>query len=370
VNLHHAVETYRGHTIPHFPFMKRRRTWFTVSAVVLLLGLAGFLIRGLNLSIEFEGGAQIVFPIDNGLTVQDIDATMAEFGLADAEVQVAVGGEGQEASIRTESLTDEARGVVRALAEQADIPIDQVSVQDIGPTWGSEISSKALQGLIVVLIAIMIYISLRFEPTMAVGAVVALLHDIFITIGIYALVGREVTPETVIAILTILGFSLYDTVVIYDKVQENAASTSLMNRVGYDGVVDLSLNQVLMRSINTTLVVLFPVLALLLFGGVTLKNFAFAMFVGVTVGAYSSIFIAAPLLAIFKGRDPRNRPSTRGRHARQVDDLSSPSTAAVSDAAAQHATARSRSEATRSGGQARPRPKGKRRPPPKKKRRR
>ena len=154
-----------------------------------------------------------------------------------------------------------------ALAKQAGITVTEVSIQDIGPTWGAEISRKALFGLVIVLIAIMIYISFRFEWKMAVGAIIALLHDVLITIGVYALVGREVTPETVIAILTILGFSLYDTVVIYDKIRENTESSALVSKLGYDGVVDLSLNQTFMRSVNTSLVVLLPILSLLLFGG-------------------------------------------------------------------------------------------------------
>jgi preprotein translocase subunit SecF len=150
-----------------------------------------------------------------------------------------------------------------------------------------------------------LYIALRFEWKMAVGALVALAHDLIITAGIYALVGREVTPETVIAILTILGYSLYDTVVIFDKVKENTESAALVAREGYSSVVNMSLNQTLMRSVNTSLVVLFPIGALLLFGGATLKDFAFALFVGVASGTYSSIFIAAPVLAMLKEQEPR-----------------------------------------------------------------
>ncbi len=193
-----------------------------------------------------------------------------------------------------------------ALARTAGVSVNAINEQDVGPTWGSTISSKALTGLIVFLILVSIYISLRFEPKMAAGALGALLHDLIITAGIYALVGREVTPETVIAILTILGYSLYDTVVIFDKVRENTIeSTAMVAREGYTGVVDISLNQTLMRSVNTSLVVLLPIGALLLFGGATLKDFAFALFVGVASGTYSSIFIAAPILAILKEREPR-----------------------------------------------------------------
>jgi len=189
------------------------------------------------------------------------------------------------------------------------------------------------------------------------------------TAGIYALTGREVTPETVIAILTILGFSLYDTVVIYDKIKENTESSALTARLGYVGVVDLSLNQTLMRSVNTSLVVLLPIASLLLFGGETLKNFAFAMFVGVAIGAYSSIFVASPVLAILKGREKRvqqmeARRTTRDRGVadEKVGAGAASATAKTSDAAARSATARV-------GSASRPRPKSKRRPPAKRQRR-
>jgi preprotein translocase subunit SecF len=159
--------------------------------------------------------------------------------------------------------------------------------------------------LVIFLVLVTLYITLRFELKMAAGALIALAHDLIITAGIYALVGREVTPETVIAILTILGYSLYDTVVIFDKVKENTESAAMVARDTYSGVVNTSLNQTLMRSVNTSLVVLLPIGALLLFGGQTLKDFAFALFIGVASGAYSSIFIAAPVLALFKEREPR-----------------------------------------------------------------
>jgi preprotein translocase subunit SecF len=216
---------------------------------------------------------------------------------------------------------------------------------------------------------------------MAVGAMLALVHDVLITAGIYALVGREVTPETVIAILTILGFSLYDTVVIYDKIKENTESPALVSRLGYEGVVDRSLNQTIMRSVNTSLVVLLPVASLLLFGGQTLKDFAFAMFVGVAIGAYSSIFIAAPILAIVKGREKRYRELDARLAARQMGEarksteketaavaVAAPATAVASDAAAQRVTAR-QGGGGGGGGASRPPPKSKKRPPAKRKRR-
>jgi len=193
-----------------------------------------------------------------------------------------------------------------ALARVAGVPADQINQQDVGPTWGSTISKKAIEGLIVFLILVTLYISFRFEPKMAGGALVALGHDLIITAGIYALVGREVSPASVIAILTILGYSLYDTVVIFDKIKENTTdSPAMVARETYSGMVNVSLNQTLMRSVNTSLVVLLPIGSLLLFGGQTLKDFAFALFVGVASGTYSSIFVAAPVLTILKEREPR-----------------------------------------------------------------
>jgi preprotein translocase subunit SecF len=381
VNWHHAIETYRGHTIPHFRFIEHRRWWFTLSGVLIALSILGFAFRGLNLSIDFEGGAQISYAWETPVSVGDVDEVLAENGRADANVQIA---NGDTVLIRTDSLTgdpDAAAALLDALAEQAGIDRSEINVQDVGPTWGQEISRKALTGLIVVLAAISLYITIRFEWKMAIGAMVALVHDVVITVGVYALTGREVTPETVIAILTILGFSLYDTVVIYDKIKENTESTALVAREGYGGVVNLSLNQVFMRSVNTSLVVLLPILSLLLFGGETLKNFAFAMFVGVTTGAYSSIFIAAPVLTMLKSREARYRQLEARRTVRETrtpspvgdgrtEAVPTPSEGeAVSVAAAAPAPPAPPPTGTRPSGSARPRPKNKRKPPAKRRRR-
>ena len=365
--LHHALETYRGHTIPHFRFVERRNIWFVFSGALLALSLIGLVFSGLNYSIDFEGGAKIQYPLTADVTVADIQATMADAGRDGAEVQIV---SGDQVAIRTESLADAADSdaLLASLAEQAGVDVTEVSVEDIGPTFGADVRRQALTGLVVVLASISLYIAIRFEPKMALGAMIALVHDVIITAGIYALVGREVTPETVIAILTILGFSLYDTVVIYDKIKENTESSVLTTRLGYVGVVDLSLNQVLMRSVNTSLVVLLPILSLLLFGGDTLKDFAFAMFIGVAIGAYSSIFLAAPLLAVLKMREKRYQQlearrvarNRGGANAEAAEVATSQGAARTSDAAARSATARTGS---------RPRPKSKRRPPAKRKRR-
>jgi preprotein translocase subunit SecF len=376
MNVGQAINTFRGHRVPHLKIIEHRNWWFALSGVFIVLSIAGLAIRGLNFSIEFKGGSLLQFPNRTGASIAEYQTVLGRFGLSDAEVEV-VGGTGCPASgcvdIKTRSLTElgfnqappsptpsatvaptptaaasatptptpsatstsEATPTPSAsaatpspsasaspavtgtlptpkgdllrggLARVAGITTNDINEQDVGPTWGATISNKALTGLIVFLILVSIYISLRFEPKMAASALIALLHDLIITAGIYALVGREVTPETVIAILTILGYSLYDTVVIFDKIKENTESMALVAREGYSGVVDISLNQTLMRSVNTSLVVLLPIGALLLFGGQTLKDFAFALFIGVASGTYSSIFIASPALAILKEREPR-----------------------------------------------------------------
>jgi preprotein translocase subunit SecF len=382
VNAREAVAVFRGHREPRFRLIEHRKWWFLLSGTVILLSLAGLIFRGLNLSIDFEGGSQITYPDNAHVTADQVQSLLAgaPYRLNDSEVQL-VGG--NQISVRTRSLTElsdtERTQLVDALAKQANVSPDDINRTDVGPTWGGEISRKAVEGLIVVLLAITLYISFRFEWKMAVGAQVAMIHDVLITAGIYALVGREVTPATVIAILTILGFSLYDTVVIYDKIQENTESPALLAKDTYAGVVNHSLNQVFMRSVNTSLVVLFPILSLLLFGGSTLKDFAFAMMIGVLTGAYSSIFVAAPLLSFLKEREPRyqqlrsrasreagGRPLRAAAAPGQLQDETGNGEAAIP---AQVGAAAATRTTARTGQAARSRPKSKKKPPAKRKRR-
>ncbi len=313
-----AFDTFRGNLVPQLRIIDHRRWWFFLSGFLIVLSLVGLFFPGLKLSIDFEGGAIMRFPNQAGASVADVSATMAEAGRPEAEVQIVAGN---EISIRTDTLNTlgEARGpMLEGLASQAGIATDEINIQDVGPTWGGQILRRMLLALVIFLVLVTVYIAFRFEGRMALGALVALFHDIIITAGVYVLLGREVTPETIIAILTILGFSLYDTVVIYDKVKENTESAVLIGRYGYSGVVNLSLNQTIMRSVNTSLVVLLPIASLLLFGGDTLKDFAFALFIGVLVGTYSSIFVAAPLLAVLKEREPRYRQRAADPRARQT----------------------------------------------------
>ena len=199
-----------------------------------------------------------------------------------------------------------------ALAKYGNIGVEQVLVKSVGPTWGDKVSSKALQALIVFFIVIALYLTFRFEWRMALAAILAVIHDIIITVGVYAITQFEVVPATVVAFLTILGYSLYDTVVVFDKVRDNQARIGTERGDTYSAMVNRSLNQVLMRSINTSLVAVLPVASLLfvgtyLLGGLVLRDFALALFVGLTVGAYSSIFVATPVLAWLKEREPRYR---------------------------------------------------------------
>ena len=358
------ADVYRGYRVPHFLIIEHMRRWFIFSGILIALSVIG-IATGLTYSIDFTGGAQVSYPVVTPVAVEQIQATLESYGL-EGEVQLVEGPNGPEVSIRTASLTEvqDSDQLRRDLAEQAGVPITDISIDDIGPTWGTQLRQKALVSLLLALAAIALYIALRFQWEMALGAMVALAHDVIITAGIYALTGREVTPETVIALLTILGFSLYDTVVIYDKIKENTESAALTARLGYVGVVDMSLNQTVMRSVNTSLVVLLPILSLLLFGGQTLKDFAFAMFVGVAIGAYSSIFIAAPVLTIVHDWQVKRRApaGSTPRAARQP--AAQPAIAAAGDAAATKVNA----SMTRSN-KPKPKPRNKKGQPAKRKRR-
>jgi preprotein translocase subunit SecF len=379
VNLRYAFDIFRGYRTPGFRIVQRRKWWYLLSGCVMMLALAGLVFGGLNYSIDFTGGTLIQYANRVDVAVEEIRDVLAQdpYDRADAEIQI-VGGD--RVSIRTTALTDlssqERARLIEELARQAGVSPDDVSAQVVGPTWGQEISRQALIGLIVVLVAITLYITLRFEWEMAVSAIAAMGHDVLITAGVYALTGRQVSPATVIAILTILGFSLYDSVVIYDKVKENTESPALLAKSTYEEVANLSMNQVLMRSVNTSLVVVLPILSLLLFGGETLKDFAFAMLIGVMTGAYSSIFVAVPLLVVLKERESRFKQHRARLEARPGerrlrpvpgsaadDEEAAAESAAVGAAAATRTTARSAKAGPRPGSKSR------RKPPAKRKRR-
>ena len=378
MSVRRAFDTFRGYRHPEFNIIQRRRRWFVLSGSAILVSIIALVFLGLNYSIDFTGGTLIEYRLSNDVTVEQVRDLLGQdpYARESAEVQI-VGGD--QVSIRTSALTDLTAGertqLFEALAEQAGISPDDISAQVVGPTWGEQISRQAVIGLVVVLLAITLYITLRFEWKMAVGAMVAMVHDVLITAGVYALTGREVSPPTVIAILTILGFSLYDTVVIFDKVKENTESTALLGKDTYEGVANYSMNQVLMRSVNTSLVVVLPILSLLLFGGDTLKDFAFAMLVGVVTGAYSSIFVATPILVMLKEREPKYQQLRARLESRQGDRRLRAVPTPVRETAEEEPEAAPAAVAAAGGSQrtgqtsSRPRPKSKRRPPAKRRRR-
>jgi preprotein translocase subunit SecF len=302
-----ASRLYHGETT--YDFVGRRRLWFTISGVLLLVSLVSLFVPGLNFGIDFKGGA--VFRVQPTTSVTE------------AQVRQAIGPEAKvvqvteqkpiQVIVQTEELSQDQVAKIRTeLAKVAGVQPNAVSTESIGSKWGSQVSRKALLGLLAFLVVVTVYVSFRMEFKMAVAALIALLHDLLITAGIYALARFEVTPATVIALLTILGYSLYDTVVVFDKVRENTGSLTSMSRTTYSDAANLAVNQTMMRSLNTSLASLLPILGLLivgafLLGAETLKDLALALFVGVAAGTYSSIFIATPLVAAWKEREPRYR---------------------------------------------------------------
>jgi preprotein translocase subunit SecF len=304
---------YHGETT--YDFVGRRRIGFIISGVLILLSILSLSTRGLNLGIDFEGGVAWELPARNGVTVDAVRSVLDADGVTsgDAKIQTLSGAGGDRIRIQVGTQAIETQTKVRNdLAAKAGISNpEEVSVSSVSASWGSEITKKAIRALIFFFIAIALYISIRFEWRMAIAAILAVIHDVFISVGIYSIFGFEVTPETVVAFLTILGFSLYDTIVVFDKVHENAKRLS-GGRTTYDEIVNLSMNQTLMRSINTSLAAVLPVLSLLVigswvFGAVALQDFAVALLVGLITGSYSSIFIATPILALLKRREPKWR---------------------------------------------------------------
>ena len=300
---------YRGDV--SVEFVARKRLWYAISGLILVISIGALVFRGLNYSVEFKGGSVFKFTAPAAAPAQVSQAVSAAGGGTDAIVQkVGVGGSSSWV-VQTQKLTFAAQTKVQdAIASTFHLSANAVSTNFVGPSWGSQISQKALEALIAFLIAIVIYLSIAFEWKMASAALIALAHDIVITIGVYALTGFDVSPATVIGLLTILGYSLYDTVVVFDKVRENTAGLLGTGRSTYSQAANLALNQTLVRSINTSLIALLPVAAILvvgvgLLGAGELKDLALVLFVGMLSGTYSSIFIATPALADLKEREPQ-----------------------------------------------------------------
>ena len=300
---------YRGDV--SFDFVGRRRLWYSISGLILLVAVVALGARGLNFSVDFKGGSVLQFTDHQATITQVRSAVTRSGGGPDAIVQTVGSGAKSSWRVQTGTLSNTQLFKVQdGLGRAFGLTNSQISTSSIGPTWGSQITDKALQALIAFLVVIVIYLSIAFEWRMAAAAFVALIHDIVIATGIYALTGFEVSPATVIGLLTILGYSLYDTVVVFDKVRENTAGLAGSSRSTYSQAANLALNQTLVRSINTSVIALLPVAGILfvgagLLGAGELKDLALVLFVGMLSGTYSSIFIATPVLAQLKERDPQ-----------------------------------------------------------------
>ena len=327
---------YRGET--NVDFIGKRKIWFTISALILLICVISLFTRNLNYGIEFAGGVSIQAPVelegplgeasDSEVTAEIRDA-LGEFGADEAQIQIATSGQDRTAIVQTKEVADPEQQalVVAAVAEAVGASTEATDSSRIGSKWGGEITRKAARALVIFLLVIFAFISWRFEWKMAFAAIVALVHDLLITAGVYSLVGFEVTPSTVIAILTILGYSLYDTVVVFDKVEETTVAYASSGKMTYQDSANVALNQVFMRSLNTSLSTLLPIAALLFIGAgflgaETLKDLALALLVGTLIGTYSSIFVATPVLSVWKEHEPRYK-NIREKVLRQARTQSS-----------------------------------------------
>ncbi len=354
---------YRGET--RFDFVGKRKIWFSLSTAIIVLGIVSIVLRGgLNLGIEFKGGTEWTIAAPGVTQTQAVDALKGT-GLINPTVQLLGSGSKQTLNVQSDinrltqaqqqavskdvqkalltlthsaapatpptttttaaptttttakagaaagSTTTSAPTTTTTLAGAVPRTVtDKISITTVGPTWGSSITNKAIEALIIFFIVVGIYISIRFEPKMALAAFIAMVHDVLVTVGIYSIFNFQVTPDTVVAILTILGYSLYDTVVVFDRVRDNTKGIGSSGRLTYPQLINLSMNQTLARSINTSMVAIIPVLAILLIGAqflgaTTLQSYGLALFVGLLSGAYSSIFIAAPVLSLLKEREER-----------------------------------------------------------------
>ena len=293
----------RGETA--IDFVGKRKRWLTISAVALLISVAALGVRQLNLGIDFVGGLALQTPNPAGAQIEDVRSALEGVGITDATIQFLDDGEAVRITTRElDSAVEDA--AVEAVVGVTASPRAEMSIDAVGPTFGALIAQRALIALAVFLGAVVLFISWRLEFKMAVAGLAALFHDLIITVGVYALTGFQVTPATVVAVLVVLGYSLYDTVVVFDKVEELVL---IEEEDTYSGVVNRAMNSVLARSLATSLTSLLPVGSILFVGAIilgapTLRDFALALFVGIAAGTYSSIFVASPLLAAWKEREP------------------------------------------------------------------
>ena len=302
---------YRGEV--SVEFVGRQRLWYTISGAILVVSAVALLVFGLNFSVDFKGGSVYQFAAGNS-TIAQVRQTVGGAGGGDDSIVQKItplGGGGAKWQVQTHPLTVKQQDAVQsAISQKFGVPDNQIAVTAIGASWGSQISQKAAEALIAFLVVIVIYLSIAFEWKMAVAALIALAHDIVITVGVYALAHFQVSPASVIGLLTILGYSLYDTVVVFDKVRENTRGLLGLTRRTYGEAANLALNQTLMRSFNTAFIALLPITGLLivgylLLGSATLQDLALVQLTGTLVGVLSSVALATPLLVDFKMRDPK-----------------------------------------------------------------
>jgi preprotein translocase subunit SecF len=333
---------YRGEVSVNF--VGKRRMWYTISAAVIVISLAALIFRGLDFSVEFKGGAVFTVAAPSASTSQ-VQKAVTDGGVNGAIVQAVGSGSKKSWQVQTQTLTNnQTTNIENSLARELGITQNEISVNSVGPSWGSQISSKAIEALIAFVVVIVLYLSIAFEWKMAAAAFVALLHTLVITVGVYALTGFQVSPATVIGFLTILGYALYDTVVVFDKVRENTSGLLGGARSTYSEAANLALNQTLVRSINTSVIALLPVGAILFVGGGLLgvgelKDLSLVLFVGILAGAYASICIATPVLAQLKEREPQyqalaKRVATRASGGRAAKRAATKTAAAGVPAAA------------------------------------
>jgi SecD/SecF fusion protein len=297
-----------------FDYMGHKKWWFTISAIIIAAGLISLFVRGggnplkgLNYGLEFKQGTRIAVVFTKPTALGDVRAVVTAQGHPDAVIQqVSSSTGGSSFQIQTSTLDpDQQIALQTALNQRFSIdPQGGWNLSLVGATFGHQVVSSSLKAIVIALLLILAYVTFRFQWKFAVGAIAAEVHDLLVVVGIYSLTGREVTTATIAAVLTILGYSLYDTVIVFDRIRENQPK---LNRIPYGDMVNVSIWETLTRSINTTMITLLPVVCLLLFGGATLKDFAFALLVGIMSGAYSSIFVASPITTILKEREPQYR---------------------------------------------------------------
>ncbi|HEY2332136.1 MAG TPA: protein translocase subunit SecF [Acidimicrobiales bacterium] len=300
---------YDGQT--NYPFIPRWRIWFAISGVVVLAGTIALFTNGLNLGIDFKGGVAWEVPAGKA-SVAEVRDKVAAAGITDPNVQ-RLGSKSAGDVIRVQAETvgkADSTKVTELLSQLTGAPVTKVSYDEVGPSWGGEITHKAERALVVFLVLVTAFIAVRFEWRMALATLVALVHDVLVTVGIFAIFQFQVTPATVVAFLTILGYSIYDGIVVFDRVDEDARSLAASGSMTYSNMVNGAMNHVLMRTLNTSITAVIPIASLLVVGSAilgasTLQDFGLALFIGLVSGAYSSIFIASPTLALLKEREPR-----------------------------------------------------------------